>query len=108
VNVPEGARESINKEAARKNNFLQQRDEIMVEQVKKEYVPVKRNEHVISYVDVMRNYSEDLVRKKKEEEEEAARKKAEEEAAAKAAEEEEKRLEELERQRKAAELAAHN
>ena len=69
MNVPEGARELINKEAARKNNILQQRDEIMMEQVKKEYVPVKRNEHVISYVDVMRNYSEDLVRKKKEEEE---------------------------------------
>lgn len=45
---------------------------------------------------------------KKEQEEEAARKKAEEEAAAKAAEEETLRLEELERQRKAAELAAHD
>ena len=69
MNVPEGARELINKEAARKNNILQQRDEIVMEQAKKEYVSVKRNEHVISYVDVMRNYSEDLVRKKKEEEE---------------------------------------
>ena len=57
MNVPEGARELINKEAARKNNILQQRDEIMMEQVKKEYVPVKRNEHVISYVDVMRNFT---------------------------------------------------
>merc|ERR1712080_66289 len=34
-----------------------------------ETLSVKRNEHVVSYVDVMRNYSQDLVRKKKEEEE---------------------------------------
>merc|ERR1712130_979826 len=47
------------------NKVLQEREE----QVKKEALPVKRNEHVVSYVDVMRNYSQDLVRKKREEEE---------------------------------------
>merc|ERR1711874_487144 len=46
-----------------------EKDEVVVEQVKKDSLPVKRNEHVVSYVDVMRNYSQDLVRKKKEEEE---------------------------------------
>ena len=42
--MPEGGRAALHREAAR------------------------RNEHVVSYVDVMRNYSEDLVRKKKEDE----------------------------------------
>ena len=72
MNVPEGARDAINKEAVRRNEInkvLQEKDEVVVEQVKKEVLPVKRNEHVVSYVDVMRNYSQDLVRKKKEEEE---------------------------------------
>ena len=70
MNVPEGARDAINKEAARKNqNSKIEKDEVVVEQVKKDSLPVKRNEHVVSYVDVMRNYSQDLVRKKKEEEE---------------------------------------
>ena len=72
VNVPEGARDAINKEAVRrneKNKLLQEKDKVVLEQVKKEALPVKRNEHVVSYVDVMRNYSQDLVRKKKEEEE---------------------------------------
>ena len=72
MNVPEGARDAINKEAMRRNEnnkVLQEKDEVVVEQFKKEVLPVKRNEHVVSYVDVMRNYSQDLVRKKKEEEE---------------------------------------
>ena len=44
MGVPEGGRAALHREAAR------------------------RNEHVVSYVDVMRNYSEDLVRKKREDE----------------------------------------
>ena len=73
MNVPEGAKDAINKEAVRRNEnnkVVQEKDEVVVEQVKKEALPaVKRNEHAVSYVDVMRNYSQDLVRKKKEEEE---------------------------------------
>ena len=65
VNVPGPAREAIHKEALRRNQGAESREQ----EVRAVAKVVRKNQHVVSYVDVMRNYSEDLVRKKKEEEE---------------------------------------